>query len=258
MRAFIVTDLEGISGICRISQVADTQSPDYVYSIERLMLDTNAAVEGALEGGAEAVYVWDGHGGGSNFIPGALNKRAVPCTIDALPQMGGWALLHVGAHAMAGTLDAFLDHTQSSLAWHDYSVNGRSMGEMGQLAIVAGLRGAPCVMASGDMAACAEARRFFGDIPTAVVKFAQGRNNARPVEPDEALRRIREAAREGMERAAQFRPFRPLFPLDIRIAFNRSDYCEDALARNPDAERLDARTLRRVVRNVARYADVLM
>jgi hypothetical protein len=41
----------------------------------------------------------------------------------------------MGAHAMAGTQNAFLDHTQSSLSWHDYSINGRKVGELAQRAV---------------------------------------------------------------------------------------------------------------------------
>ena len=52
IRIFIVTDLEGISGIETEAQVLNTQSEDYRYSRERLMADTNAAIAGAFDGGA--------------------------------------------------------------------------------------------------------------------------------------------------------------------------------------------------------------
>jgi D-amino peptidase len=48
--------------------VSEEGTPGHKFALERLMLDVNAAVEGAFEGGASDVYVVDGHGGGKNFI----------------------------------------------------------------------------------------------------------------------------------------------------------------------------------------------
>ena len=193
-KVYFITDLEGISGISRADQVVK-DSPDYPFALERLMADTNAAVAGAFDGGADEVLVEDGHGGGGNFLPGRLDPRAKQnigktdyTTIDAI--------MHVGAHAMAGTLNAFLDHTQSSVRWFDYQINGRSMGEMGQEGVLAGVYNIPTVFVSGDEAACLEARQFFGDIPTAPVKYALGRNTAVCLDGDEALELIRRRAAE--------------------------------------------------------------
>ena len=130
MRIFIETDLEGISGVSTIDEI-EQRDP---YSFERLMADLNAAVSGAVDAGADEVYVTDGHGGGNNFIADRLDKRArqVNASADDLP--GCDAAFIIGAHAMAGTANAFLDHTQSSKTWHNYYINGCRHGEMGQLA----------------------------------------------------------------------------------------------------------------------------
>ena len=140
IKVFIITDLEGISGISRADQITQ-DSPDYAYSIGRLMADTNAAVAGAFDGGADEVLVVDGHGGGNNFPPDSLDPRAKQCRLSTkeVDFTTVSAFMHVGAHAMAGTLNAFLDHTQSSVRWFDYRINGRSMGEMGQEAVLAGV-----------------------------------------------------------------------------------------------------------------------
>ncbi len=52
IKVFIITDLEGISGISRADQIV-SDSPDYPYALQRLMADTNAAVAGAFDGGAD-------------------------------------------------------------------------------------------------------------------------------------------------------------------------------------------------------------
>lgn len=262
MNIYIETDLEGTSGIDNIWQVSDTDSDMYHFSLERLMLDINAAIAGAFDGGADMVYVSDGHGTGKNFIDDMLDTRAIKVThphggvldfntIDAIMQ--------VGVHAMAGTLNAFLDHTQSSLAWHDYIVNGRKCGEIAQSAIHAGAYNAPCVMVSGDEAACVEAKQFFGNIECAVVKYAMGRNNAKSIDLDEALVRIYNAAKNGMALINKIKPYKPIMPIEVILEYNRSDYCDQRINQpNSNVERLDARTVRKVVHEIKSFHDILI
>lgn len=261
MNVFIITDLEGISGIGCISQVSDTAADTYRFSLERLMTDTNAAVSGAFDGGATAVYIEDGHGGGANFINGMLDPRAVQVknmNSEYLDIRKIDLCMSVGAHAMSGTLNAFLDHTQSSVAWHDYSINGRRCGELAQSAAFTGSYGIPMVMVSGDEAACAEAKQFFGDIEVAVVKYAAGRNNAKLVDLAEAERRIYEAARESMALTGKIKPFCPLLPAEIKLEYNRADYCDSAMGRTNNIERLDARTVRKVISVIKEFTDLLI
>lgn len=246
---YIMTDLEGVSGI-DCAEMIERDHPRFRESCELLMGDVNAAVEGAFEGGATRVMVRDGHGGGPNFIPGLLDPRAEE---DPRPAARWWGKLDssfdatfvVGAHAMAGTLNAFLDHTQSSVSWHEYTINGRRMGELAQWAIIAGHFGVPLLMVSGDAAACAEARAFVQPVETAVVKEAVGRNAARTVPLPEARGRIREAARRAVGLIGAARPFRVDPPLEVVLRFNRSDQCDRA-ADSPGVERLDARTIRKL------------
>lgn len=255
---FIITDLEGISGIDNINQI-DENSENYRFSLERLMIDTNAAISGAFDGGANEVYVCDGHGGGNNFIIDMLDKRAklVKVTSSEVDFNTIDGVMNVGAHAMSGTLNAFLDHTQSSLTWHDYIVNGRKSGELAQSAIFFGTFDVPCVMVSGDEAACVEAKQFFGDIECAVVKYAVGRNNAKSIDLNEAADKIYTAAKNSMDLIDKIKPYKPIMPMEIIVEFNRSDYC-DMRKDNPDIERIDARTVRKVVREIKNYIDILV
>lgn len=253
----IVTDLEGISGVDTIDMVLGSGYPE---ACRRLMADTNAAVSGAFAGGADEVLVVDGHGGGKNFPAGSLDPRAVLVRLSdsSIDMHTVSAFMAVGAHAMPGTINGFLDHVQSSVSWHDYLVNGRKGGELAQGGIFAGAYGIPYVMVSGDKAACAEGRAFFGDIAVAEVKTASGRNLAFSVSSEEAERRIFEAAKEGISLIGKIKPYKPHLPLEIVVEFNRTDYAEEALSRRDDAERIDARTVRRVVEQVVSYRDVLM
>ena len=244
---YIHTDLEGISGIDSMDMIERT-GQRYRQCCEYLMADVNAAIDGALAGGATRVAVLDSHGGGNNFIVELLDKRA---ELDTRPNKKWWGTLDgsfqgtffIGSHPMAGTQNGFLDHTQSSLTWHNYTVNGRRMGELAQWAIVAGTWGVPMLMVSGDEAACAEARNFFNPVETAAVKRAVGRNRAELVEIKEARNRIREAARRAVGLVGKGRPLTPTKPMEIVLEFNRADFC-DGVAGKPGIERLDARTIR--------------
>lgn len=249
MRIYIHTDLEGVSGIDTIDGI-DRDRPNYHRSCELLMADINAAVAGAFDGGATHVAVLDSHGGGGNFLPELLDPRAWN---DSEPKEHWWARLDnsydatffIGAHAMAGTRNAFLDHTQSSVTWHDYCVNGRHFGELAQWAMVAGAFGVPLTMVSGDRAACSEARHFFNPVETVAVKYGIGRNRAQLVKIDEAHQRIRETARRAMALVGTAQPLRIEPPIEITLRLNRSDYCDD-MAERPGVTRTGARTIRKV------------
>ena len=249
MKIYIHTDLEGISGIDTMEMI-ERGGAKYRTCCEHLMADLNAAVDGAFAGGADHVTVLDSHGGGKNFLLDLLDPRAEN---DTKPNGKWWGIMDdsyhgtffIGAHAMAGTMNAFLDHTQSSVSWHDYSINGRRMGELAQWALVAGNWGVPMLMVSGDEAACVEARQFFKPVETAIVKRGLGRNRAELVDVKEARTRIHEAAKRAVRLVGKARPFVPQKPMEIVLEFNRADYC-DGVADHVDVERLDARTVRKV------------
>ncbi len=248
MRIYIHTDLEGISGIDRAEMVPH-DSPDYRLSCELLMGDLNAAVDGAFAGGATEVIVLDSHGGGGNFIVELLDARAYH---DVKRNRKWWGIMDarcdatyfIGAHAMAGTLNGFLDHTQSSLAWFNYSINGRKMGELAQWALVAGNWGIPLVMVSGDEAACSEAHQFFNPCKTAAVKRGVGRQRAEALPLEEARQRIWQAAHDAIAIVHQATAFRPQTPMEIITEFTRADYADGA-ARGGRVDRIDARTVRK-------------
>jgi len=248
VRIYIHTDLEGVTGIDTIEMMARDHE-HHQEALRHLMADVNAAVAGAFDGGADHVTVLDSHGGGNNFILELLDKRAVN---DTKPNGKWWGILDasydatffIGAHAMAGTMNGFLDHTQSSTSWLNYSVNGRRLGELAQWAMVAGAFGVPMAMVSGDEAACVEARQFFHPLETATVKRGIGRNRAELVDPEEAWERIREAARRAIAIVPETRPFVPSKPMEIILEFTRADHCDASAARG--SERIDARTVRKV------------
>ncbi|MBM3457441.1 MAG: aminopeptidase [Armatimonadetes bacterium] len=251
MKIYIITDMEGISGICHEEQVK-RESPHYGPARSLLGADINAAIAGAFDGGATEVVVNDGHGGGFNLIMSEMDPRALyerpNGGMDMLPALDASfaGLFCVGYHAMAGTLNGFLDHTQSSASWFNYTVNGRRTGELGQCGIWAGSYNVPVLLVTGDQAACDEGREFFGEIETVSVKQGIGRQHVRCLHPERAREAIRHAARRALSLVGKAAPYRLEPPLTIRLEYYRSDMA-DAVARRPGTRRIDARTVERVV-----------
>lgn len=258
MNILMMTDLEGISCVDSIEQM---DGEGYRFACERLMLDLNAAVDGAIEGGATNVYVIDGHKTGDNFIYEMLHKEARAVKTDeyhTMLQNGEIdAYMAIGCHAMAGTLNGFLDHTMSSASWYNLYIGGRRCGEIALGALYVGAYDVPVVMVSGDEAACMEAREFLGDIVTVPVKYGIGRNKACCRPSDEALVMVREGTKKAIDLVEKIRPVKPILPTEIILEYCRSDYCDEAFKNNRQtAQRLDARRIRKVITKIERYSDL--
>lgn len=258
MRVFIMTDLEGISCVTS-NLVWDSNTSEYREGCIRLMADTNAAVRAAFDAGADEVYVFDGHGSGKNFIPGALDARARHVTdYDEKGIFDGCkAFLLIGNHAKAGTERAFLDHTQSSKNWYNYYINGKTYGELAQEAAYCGAYGVPVVMISGDDAACREAKEMIEGIECAEVKTALGRHSAVALPAEEAERRIYDAALAGIRKAAEIKPFKVSLPAEIKVEYTFTHVCDEVMAHNPRVKRIDGRTVVRIVDKIEKFGDVL-
>ena len=247
-KIYIHTDMEGVSGIGR-GEMVPRESADYRYCVERLMADVNAAVDGAFLGGADFVTVLDSHGGGGNFDLSLLDKRADNDTKENKKWWGKldgsyWGCVYVGAHAMAGTLNGFLDHTQSSESIYNYYCNGRKMGELGQWAMVSGHFDVPMLMVSGDQCGVNEAAQFFSGVETAAVKVGLSRMKAKLLPLDMAEELIRQAAKRAVEKTDRPATFKPLLPMEVKIEYTRADCCDRSVENG--AERLDARTSRKI------------
>lgn len=254
MKIYIVTDLEGVSGVVTFTDSGrDSNMSGPRYEAARLLLteDVNAAVQGALDGGATEIIVNDGHGGGSNFVMEALHPGAKYFSgsgrvhvLDGLDESTD-AVMLVGYHAMSGTKKAVLDHTQSSIAWRRYYINGIEMGEIGQMAVIAGHFNVPVICVTGDVAATIEAKKLLGDIETAAVKEGCSRTSAICLAPVKARELIREAAKRSLGKIDKIKPYKIKTPIEIKLECTTTDVA-DGYERG-GAERLDAFTVRRVV-----------
>ncbi len=257
MRVYITTDLEGVAGVLLDQQVGVGEDhAEYQRARRLLTREVNAAVEGALAGGATEVLVDDGHAVGSNFIFDELHPKARYVMGTARPT---WlpglseefdATFFIGCHAMAGTQGAVRDHTMSSAAWHNMWINGKLMGEIGLWACVAGHYGVPCALVSGCAKACEEAAGLVPGIETVETKRGLSRYSA-ILEPAEKVQSmIRERAEQAVAKAKAIAPYRLDTPVEIRVEYNLTGQADEVTIM-PGRERLDARTI------AYRGADIL-
>jgi len=121
LKIYVNTDLEGISGVFNFTQTREKGTPDNIQACEYFMDDLAAVIRGLRDGGATEVVVLDGHGNQAVIphlmVPGATyitgRPRAGAGNLSLLDSSFS-AMVMVGFHAMMGTPDGVLNHTQSS------------------------------------------------------------------------------------------------------------------------------------------------
>ncbi len=221
LKIYVNTDLEGISGVYKFSQTRETDTPLAREAREYFMGDLAAVVRGLRDGGATEIYVHDGHGNQA-VIPHLMEPGAKYATGKPKPEMGGFdktyaGLVLLGFHAMMGTPDGVLNHTQNSKTENRVWYNGVESGEIAQLAIIAGAYGVPPIMVTGDEAVCREARKFFGDgTVTVAVKKGIGREAAVLYPFEETRKALYEGAKRAIAAIPNCRPYRIEVPIKVK------------------------------------------
>lgn len=251
MKLLIAVDMEGISGVVNWDQV-DPGHAEYQRFRALMTEDVNAAIEGAASGGVKEFLVADGHWASSNILIEKLDSRASlncgspsPFSMVQGVDSGVDAAFFIGYHARAGSLNAILDHTWSSVRVANVWLNGRLTGEFGLNASVCGHYNVPALMISGDQTVCAEAREWVAGIETAQVKKAVGRWAAECLPLKGSQRLIRETAERAVRKFmahTQPAPLQMTTPVTIRVEFQASQMADNAVIM-PGAVRVDGRTI---------------
>jgi len=218
MKVYILTDMEGVAGVLSFEDYEGPGSRYYEVGRDLATLEASAAVQGSLDAGASEVYVLDGHGAGA-MVPTALHASAKLIAGRPLRYPFGLdssfdAIMLVGHHAKAGTLNGHLWHTMDRQQI-DFTLNGVSVGEVGINIALAGWFAVPCVLVTGDRACCEEAQALVPGLETAAVKEGLNRGAAIHLHPDRARELIREGARQGLERLSEIPPWCPEPPFRL-------------------------------------------
>ena len=248
-RVFISIDMEGISGIVG-GGMTGRDSKEYEVGRRLMVGDLNAAVEGALEVGANEIVVCDAHGRMMNIQPEELHEAAH--LIRGSPKkdlmMSGIssdfdAALYVGYHSMKGTEKGVLAHTIFGGTVDGVFINGLETGEFGLNAALAGWHGVPSIFISGDAAVAAEAKSLVPNIRTAVVKWGVSRTAAKCLHPKKARALIKREVMDALENAEDIEPYRVDEPVEVKLRFVNSTMA-DAASMLPYVERVDGRTVK--------------
>ena len=221
MKIYMMVDMEGVSGICKNSQV-DIGKTDYLAARRYMTWDVNACIEGCFKGGATEVVTRDTHGNGFNLIWDELDPRAKyamgdsgACRMPGLDGADGIILL--GYHAMAGTMHAVLEHTMSHISWQNFYINGIRSGEIAIDAGIAGDSGVPLIMVSGDDKACQEAQKLLPSVLTAQVKKGLSAEGAILLSREESLKIIQDTAEKAVKGCRKIKPIKFKSPVKMRL-----------------------------------------
>ena len=247
-KVFISVDMEGIAGVVSGNQTGSS-GPDYSFGRRMMTAEANAAVAAAFDAGATDVVVNDSHGSMINLQPDQMDRRATLITGSPKPfsMMQGIdstysAVIFIGYHAQASTIDGVLDHTYNGQL-KAVRLNGREVGEYGLNASLAGHYGVPVVLITGDRAVTEQARGFIPGIETVAVKEGIGRTAARTLHPEEARERIAAGVPAALARRGQIQPVRLSRPVTIEVELTNSAQA-DASMMVPGMQRVSARVVR--------------
>jgi D-amino peptidase len=231
LKIYVNTDLEGISGVFSFNQTRKKDTPLNIQACEYFMGDVAAIVRGLRDGGATEVIILDGHGSqaviphlmvsGAKYItgrprPGAGNLTELDSTFAGMVMLG--------FHAMMGTPDGVLNHTQSSESENRYWYNGVESGELAQNAAIAGYYGVPPILVTGDEATCREAKKFFGNnIVTVAVKRGVAREAAVLFPFEDTRNALYEGAKRAVAAISSCKPYVLEKPIKVKEQYLKLD-----------------------------------
>lgn len=251
MKVYISIDMEGIAGVSHPNPTGRADS-GYPAAVDLMVGEANAAIEGALAGGASGVLVNDSHGGMYNLRPADLHpearilqgQKAWSMVAGAGPDAGFGVALFVGYHARAGHPTGTIAHTYSGGPTAS-RLNGRLVGETGINASVLGAWGIPVGLVAGDDALADEVADWLPSAERVVVKHAGGGNAAASLHPSVARGLVRDAARRAVQRAVagELSPLLLDPPVVIEVEY-RNAIAADYAAVVPGAERYGDRGVR--------------
>jgi D-amino peptidase len=230
--------MEGVAGIVDWSQC---RAPGVPYEEGRRLLlgEVNAAIEGALAGGATEIVCNDSHGTMNNLDPAALGGQASYVSGRHKPmymmqglEAGADVVFMVGYHGSISGQSSVLSHTYNPSVISLVELNGVPVGESGINALVALACRAPVGLITGDQHTIAEADPYLPDAERVVVKESFTRFGASNLHPEVARAKIADGARRAVERviegSAVLRPPAISLPATLEVHMQTADMAEVA------------------------------
>jgi len=163
MKIYISADIEGITGIAHWDET-EKSKPDYQKFSKQMTEEVKAACEGAINAGAEEIWIKDAHDSGRNIIAADLPQN--------IKLIRGWsghpfsmvqeldesfdALIMIGYHSFGSSSANPLSHTMSSATFNYIKLNEKLASEFLIHSYAAATVGVPVVFLSGDEGLCKE------------------------------------------------------------------------------------------------------
>ncbi len=241
---FIITDAEGVAGVCRQEQTDPKDS-----EMRQLLTgEVNAAVKGFFDGGADEVIVWDGHGGSQSLSALTIEPRAklVIGSLGSLMTLDRKysAVAFVGQHSMANVRAGIMAHSFSSLGIQNIWLNSAPIGEIGTRTLLAGWFGSPVIFLSGDVAATEELKKIVPRAELVAVKEGLGRYTCISDSAEKARKSIYEGAMRSVKKIGEIPPLRIDGPATIQVEFTTRNSLAIDAGRAAGVEVVDDRTIR--------------
>ena len=209
MKVWMSLDMEGVAGIVDWDQCRPG-SASYALGCQLLQAEVNAAIEGALAGGATEIVLNDSHSTMANLDPRLIagNAQYISGRHKPMYMMQGLdetfdAIFFVGYHGSISGKPSTMSHTYNPEVFSGAKLNGTYVGESGINALVADHFGVPIAFVSGDSVTWEETAPFSPGGVYVVTKVSITRASARNLHPDESCRLISEGAKLAMERVAE-------------------------------------------------------
>ena len=262
LKIYISADMEGIAGVVTGEQLGP-QGFEYARFREFMTQEVNAAIEGALAGGATQIVISDSHGNGQNLLIEKLPREVL--IIRSWPRPLGMmqgidetfaGAIFIGYHTGTTNLQGVRAHTLSSARLTDVRLKGVSVSEAGINAAIAGHFNVPIIMVSGDDAVVKETTALLGNIEGAVVKWASGFHSAKTMTPTAACDLIRDKAQRAVRRLRDFKPYKLNAPIDLNVSFKNYRPSE-VLSYLSIVERIDAHSIKFVGKDIIEVSKFL-
>ena len=247
MRVLISVDMEGIAGVTGRSEVS--RGTDEYQRFRKLMTEeTNAAIRGAFNAGADSVVVNDSHGSMRNILYDLLDDRAELisgankplCMVQGVEDADVAAF--IGYHAMAGSFHGVMDHTISSASIYHWKINGNRVAEADINAALCGFYQVPVVLVAGDDALMQHLAKTLPETRLLPVKFGMDQYSARSLSRSTVLTSLEKEMRLAIENRHMIAPVHIEGPVTCQIDFSHSTFAETACLL-PLVRRVDARTV---------------
>ena len=234
MKVFLSSDMEGSAGVVDWEQCVG-DGPQAAAGRRLLLAEVNAAIEGAVAGGATEIVVNDSHStmrnlppdelaGGASYISGSNKPLYMMQGLDASADV----VFMVGYHGSISGESSVLSHSYNPSVVSDVTLNGSRVGESGINALVALAHGVPVGLITGDQHTAAEADPFLSSAERVAVKESFTRFGADNLHPEAARVLIADGARRAVEKAASLSPPSVELPAVLEVHLQTADMAEVA------------------------------